>query len=132
MNRTISIVALAGITALTLVACWSENDSDFDDETQRNESLIEYTCQRMQEDEAPIMYSTAAYEYRKLPQYQNLDAADKASVERSINMAMRGAYSPTCDPTDEINYQPWAVQGYMHHLEDSDFNFEEAKSRGLV
>ena len=130
LKRGITCLVALGIAA-SAASC-SSQEKDFKDAAQRNETLIAYTCERIVEDAPSTVYSIAANEYRTLPQYVNLDAADKASADRNIKMGLRGVFTPTCDSSDKVNYQPWAVQGYMHYLETESFSYETAKDRGLV
>lgn len=132
-NAARATVTLPAIMALALVAtsCTSEEE-DFENDGQRSEALIAYTCQRMLEEDASNMFAYAASEYRTLPQYENLNGVDRASLERSMNVAIGGAIVPTCDSQDKINYQPWAVQGFMHYLDRAEFSYDVAKDRGLV
>lgn len=126
--KNLTTLTLAACAALTLTACGGD-PNEWDSPEQRDAAFAEYACQRMTEEDGPLVGSSASSEAFDM----GLPAADRASLIRHATLVTSGTITPTCDNTspDYNRHFEEAWRRVTEEREGDDFTPQVARDHGI-
>lgn len=127
MKKIMATLTLAACAALTLTACGGSEE--WSSQQARDVAFREYACQRMTEEDVPLVGSSVSSESFDM----GLTAADRASLMRHSLLVTGGTVTPTCDTTSPDYNRDFeeAWRRVTEEREGDDFTPQVARDHGI-
>lgn len=133
-----SALGLAGV--LVLAGCGDNAEAedqtttqqaeDFASDAQRDLALHDYACEQMESEPVGSVFEAALDEYKKLPEFQR-DISEVNMVNQMMIAYGGNIPEVSCD-TSSPWYEQWVIDGFTLHVEREGFDYDTAKSAGVV
>lgn len=134
-----SALGLAGV--LVLAGCGDNAEAedqttttqqaeDFTSDAQRDLALHDYVCEQMESEHLGSVFKAALDEYKKLPESQR-EIGELEMVSQMMRANEGNIEDVSCD-TSSPWYRQWVIEGYTLHVEREGFDYDTAKSAGVI